>query len=275
MSEATPTVTDRPQRLAVLGAGAMGSALIQGWLQAGLLRPDQLCACDVSPTARAQLAETGIAVTADPAEAAADCDVLVVAVKPYDVAAVVTAALAHRAEPALLVSIAAGVTLSQLEALAPTAAVVRVMPNTPALVGEGAAAYALGSRANADDGVLVATLLNAVGRAVQVKEPLLDAVTGLSGSGPAYVFVLIEAMADGGVRGGLPRDVALELAAQTVLGAAKMVLTGDEHPAALKDRVASPGGTTIAGLAALEAAGFRSAAIEAVTAATQRSRELG
>jgi pyrroline-5-carboxylate reductase len=153
--------------------------------------------------------------------------------------------------------------------------VIRAMPNTPALVGMGAAAYCLGSTATRDDAATAARLLGAVGLAVEVPERLMDAVTGLSGSGPAYVYLVIEALADGGVRSGLPRADALKLAAQTVLGAASMVMETGEHPAVLKDMVTSPGGTTIAGLAELERHGLRAALIDAVTAATRRAAELG
>ena len=149
------------------------------------------------------------------------------------------------------------------------------MPNTPCLVGQGASAYALGARATDQDAEIVQRMMSAVGVAFRLEESYLDAVTGLSGSGPAYVYLLIEALSDGGVRVGLPRSVAATLAAQTVRGAAEMVLVQGEHPAVLKDRVASPGGTTIAGLHALEEHGLRSAAIAAVVAATQRARELG
>jgi pyrroline-5-carboxylate reductase len=174
----------------------------------------------------------------------------------------------------LFVSIAAGVTIARLSAGLGTDRVIRVMPNTPCLVGKGAAAFARGPSATPADGERVAKLLNAVGLAFELDEKLLDAVTGLSGSGPAFVYVVIEALSDGGVRMGLPRHVATQLAAQTVLGAAQMVL-GGEHPAVLKDRVASPGGTTIAGLQALEDRGLRAALIAAVEAATERSKELG
>ena len=196
---------------------------------------------------------------------------------PLDVAA----ALADAAEmaagaPRLVISIAAGVTLAALEAaVAENFRIIRAMPNTPALVGHGAAGYCLGSRATPADAATAQALLGAVGLAVQVPERLMDAVTGLSGSGPAYIYLIIEALADGGVRAGIPRADAARLAAQTVLGSAAMVLETGEHPAVLKDMVTSPGGTTLAGLAVLERHGVRSALIEAVTAAAGRAAELG
>jgi pyrroline-5-carboxylate reductase len=175
----------------------------------------------------------------------------------------------------LVVSIVAGLRLADLaRGLGPEIRLVRVMPNTPCLVGRGASGYCLGERATAEDGRLVRQLFESVGIAVEVEEKLLDAVTGLSGSGPAFVYVMIEALSDGGVRMGLPRQVATALAAQTVLGAAAMVIATGEHPGVLKDRVASPGGTTIAGLQALEAGGLRAALMAAVEAAARRSSEL-
>jgi pyrroline-5-carboxylate reductase len=176
----------------------------------------------------------------------------------------------------LLISIAAGVSIATLQEYAgPDVRVIRVMPNTPALVHKGSAAYALGVGTTEADAETAEAVFSSVGRAYEVAESLLDAVTGLSGSGPAYVYLAIEALADGGVRMGLPRDLAVQLAAQTVSGAAEMVLRTTLHPAQLKDMVASPGGTTIAGLAVLEAHSVRGAFIEAVEAATLRSRELG
>ena len=175
----------------------------------------------------------------------------------------------------LVVSIAAGVTLKSLAEQLGDRRLVRVMPNTPCLVGASASGYSAGAAASKEDVALVGRLLNAVGKAFALPEHLLDAVTGLSGSGPAFVYTVIEAMTDGGVHVGLPRDVAIALAAQTVLGAARMVLETGQHPMVLKDAVASPGGTTIAGLHALERGGLRAALMNAVEAATKRSQELG
>lgn len=265
-------------RIGFIGAGQMALALARGWTAAGLIRPDQLAAVDPVAAARDRFAAELSGATVSDVDAVAatlgKSDVIVLAVKPQQM----TAALASGGfidDSKLVISIAAGVPLAALEASLPQGRLVRVMPNTPALVGEGASAFALGRGATATDRQLVEQLLAAVGVAVCVDEKLLDAVTGLSGSGPAFVYVFIEALADGGVLAGLPRDVALKLAAQTVKGAAEMVLATGEHPGLLKDRVASPGGTTIAGLAVLEDAGFRGAAVRAVEAAARRATELG
>jgi pyrroline-5-carboxylate reductase len=204
------------------------------------------------------------------------CKVLVLAVKPQMIPALLTEIHPVLLPNQLFISIAAGITLAQLaEGLGEPTRIVRVMPNTPALVGMSATAFSVNARTTVEDVALVTKLFQAIGIAFPVAEKLLDAVTGLSGSGPAYVYVMIEALADGGVRAGLPRDVAQQLAAQTVLGSAQMVLTTGRHPGALKDAVASPGGTTIAGLHALEQAGFRGAVMDAVLAAAQRAEELG
>jgi pyrroline-5-carboxylate reductase len=263
------------QGVAVLGVGAMGSALVRGWLSAEIIEPDRIAVYDVMPGRAAELAaELGVHAADDPLAAVAGADAVLLAVKPADVRGALEQIAAAQPAP-LLVSIAAGVPLATLESCVPRWPVVRVMPNTAALVGAAASAYALGHAADESHARLAERLLSAVGRAWPVKESLLNAVTGLSGSGPAYVYLAIEALADGGVRCGLPRDVAQALAAQTLLGAARMVLETGQHPAALKDKVCSPGGTTIAGVAALEAHGFRAALIEAVTAATRRADELG
>jgi pyrroline-5-carboxylate reductase len=255
----------------------MATALANGWIAAGLLDRTAAVASDPHPNARDRFtATTGIRTTATNADVLAACSVIVLAVKPQVMAAVLSDVRSHVTRNHLLVSIAAGITLDQLaDHLGRDSRVVRVMPNTPALVGASAAGFAAGTAATPDDVLLVGKLFSSVGTAFPLPEKLLDAVTGLSGSGPAFVYVFIEALADGGVRAGLPREVALNLAAQTVLGSAKMVLETGTHPAALKDAVASPGGTTIAGLHALERAGFRAAAMDAVVAATDRASELG
>jgi pyrroline-5-carboxylate reductase len=263
-------------RIGMIGAGQMATALGQGLVQAGLIGREQLLAADPSAEARERFARaTGAKTTADNLEAAVWAEVLWLAVKPQQMPQVLAQLRGKIGPRHLVVSIAAGVRLAALaESLGPEMRLVRVMPNTPCLVGLGACAYCLGSRATRADGQLVADLLGAVGAAHQVDEKLMDAVTGLSGSGPAFVYVMIEALSDGGVRMGLPRQVAQALAAQTVRGAAEMILATGEHPAVLKDRVASPGGTTIAGLQALESGGLRAALIAAVEAATRRSIEL-
>lgn len=263
-------------RFAFLGAGQMASALAGGMLRAKLVPASAVIASDPYEASRQAFRSATQAETTDDNRAAiGNADVVVLAVKPQVLGGVLAEIRDHLPPAALVISIAAGVTLSQLEnALPATARVVRVMPNTPALVGQGAAAYSLGRNATSEDGALVQTILQTVGVARAVSETLLDAVTGLSGSGPAYAYQVIEALSDGGVKMGLPRAIATELAAQTLLGAATMVLTTGKHPAQLKDDVTSPGGTTIAGLHALEAGGLRDALISAVEAATRRATEL-
>jgi pyrroline-5-carboxylate reductase len=255
----------------------MAGALARGWLAAGLVSPATCRASDPYPAARTKFQEqTGIPAAADNKEVVVASDVLVVAVKPQTVPALLDEIRGVVTERHLVVSIAAGITLKQLaDGLSAKRRLVRVMPNTPCLLGASATAFAAGPGARPEDPALVERLFDAVGKAFALPEPLLDAVTGLSGSGPAFVYVMIEALADGGVRMGLARDVALALAAQTVLGSARMVLETGQHPGVLKDAVASPGGTTIAGLHALERGGFRAAVMDAVEAATKRSAELG
>ena len=266
----TPSFADDRVRIAFIGAGKMASALA-----AGVRSRADVVAYDVKADARAAFAKaTGAAVVDSLEEAVAGADAIVLAVKPAIVPRVLEDLAAQRTE-ACIISIAAGVTLQTMQTALPDARLVRVMPNTPAMVGQGAAAMARGELAGPGDAKLCRALLESVGVVEEVPEPLLDAVTGLSGSGPAYGFVIIEALADAGVRMGLPRPMAITLAAQTMKGAAAMVLETGEHPGVLKDSVTSPGGTTIAGLAELEANGLRSALIEAVTAATEKSRELG
>ena len=260
-----------------LGAGKMATALARGFIQAELVGPKDMVAADPVAAARKHFTEEiGVSTTESNTEVAKTANVLILAVKPDQCTAVLTRLRAKFTEDHLLISIAAGVTLTKLEGgLPPGARVIRVMPNTPALVGRGASGFALGKSATAADGELAKRLLSAVGLAFQVKESLLDAVTGLSGSGPAYVYQFIEALSDGGVAAGLPRDVATKLAAQTVLGAAKMVLETGQHPGALKDQVTSPGGTTIEGLHELEKGRMRAIVMSAVRAATEKSKKLG
>lgn len=264
-------------RIGFIGAGRMATALARGLIQAGVTGPEGIVAADPSPAAaEAFRAASGGRVVEGNLAVVEASEVVFLAVKPQQMAEVLGELRGQVNARHLVVSIAAGVRLELLARhLGAGPRLVRVMPNTPCLVGQSASGYALGPGTTPADARLVEQLLTAVGTAHAVDEKLLDAVTGLSGSGPAFVYVLIEALADGGVRMGLPREVALALAAQTVRGSAEMVLATGEHPAVLKDRVASPGGTTIAGLKALEEHGFRAALLAAVEAATRRSIELG
>jgi pyrroline-5-carboxylate reductase len=264
-------------KIGFLGAGKMATALARGFVNAKLVTAKQLFAADPFESAREHFTkETGAKTLAVNLEVAQAANVLILATKPDQVAAALAEISGAFTKKHLLISIAAGVTISKLENNLPAGArVIRVMPNTPALVGTGASAFTLGKNATAADGELAKRLLSAVGVALQVKESLLDAVTGLSGSGPAYVYQFIEALSDGGVAAGLPRDIATKLAAQTVLGGAKMVLETGQHPGALKDQVTSPGGTTIEGLHALEKGKLRATVISAVRAATEKSKKLG
>ena len=255
-------------RLVVMGGGRMGEALVAGLLNAGWSAAD-IAVVEKVAARRDELASryAGLAVS----DAAEPADGAVIAVKPGDVQAACEAVKAER-----VLSIAAGVPLAKLEQwVGAGVPVVRAMPNTPALVGAGASAVAAGSAAGPDDLDWAESVLGAVGQVVRVPEGLLDAVTGLSGSGPAYVFLVAEALIDGGVLAGLPRDVSVTLAVQTLLGSARLLAESPEGAEALRAAVTSPGGTTAAGLRALEARGVRSAFLEAVMAATERSRQLG
>jgi pyrroline-5-carboxylate reductase len=260
-----------------VGAGQMARALASGFVAGKLVDAANVVAADPFPEAGQHFTDAvpNSRMLASNAAVLAAVDVIVLAVKPQVVANAMAELAAADKTDKLFVSIVAGTPLATLSAGLKTERVVRVMPNTPCLVGLGAAAYAMGPGATPEDGNLVGKLLGSVGIAFQLGEHLLDAVTGLSGSDPAYVYTMIEALSDGGVRAGLPRPTATALAAQTVLGAAQMVVSTGEHPGVLKDRVTSPGGTTIAGLQVLERHGVRSALIDAVEAATSRSQELG
>ncbi|MGE5194083.1 MAG: pyrroline-5-carboxylate reductase [Deltaproteobacteria bacterium] len=268
---------DAHKRVGFIGAGKMATALAHGLCQTGFTTPDRIVASDVSAAAREAFAASTRARTVESnADVLAHGEIVVLAVKPQHFRPVLGELKSHVGLQHLIVSIAAGIALETMAAvLGRDRRLVRVMPNTPCLVGTSASAYCLGGAASVEDGRLVARLLDAVGISFELPEQLLDSVTGLSGSGPAFVCLVIEALADGGVKMGLPRDVSLKLAAQTVLGTARMVLETGQHPAALKDAVASPGGTTIAGLHELERGALRGCLMSAVEAATLRSRELG
>jgi pyrroline-5-carboxylate reductase len=263
-------------RVALLGGGKMGAALVGGLLDGGW-EPDALSIAEIDGERRIALEQQfpKVRVVPSAAWAVADADVVVIAVKPGDVEATLDTALPALGTETLVVSIAAGVTIERLESFAPDRPVVRAMPNTPALVGLGASAIAGGTHAQGEHLDLAERLLGSVGIVVRVGEPLLDAVTGLSGSGPAYVFLVAEAMIEAGVLVGLPRDVAGKLVVQTLLGSATLLARDGSGPEALRAAVTSPGGTTAEGLRELETHGLRAALLDAVSAATLRSRELG
>jgi len=256
----------------------MATALLGGVVKAGIVAPKEIGVTDRhTPATEAAVAQYGVTAFPDNRSLVQAAEAILLCVKPNDALdALREAGEGGLFRDKLLISIVTGVSVEKLEAAAgPGVRVIRVMPNTPALVGKGAAALARGAAATDADVALTRQIFEAVGKIVEVKESLLDAVTGLSGSGPAYIYLVIEALADGGVRVGLSRDLALQLAAQTVAGAAAMVLETGLHPAVLKDQVTSPGGTTIAALESLERNGARHAMIEAVRVAAERSKELG
>ena len=261
-----------------IGTGQMATALATGFIGTKTLDPSKLFGCDAVPAAAKVFAsKTGATVLGSIEELAARSEIAFVAVKPQQIAEVLEELSALRecgANP-LWISIVAGTPIWKYwRQLGDSMRLVRVMPNTPCLVGAGASAFAASEGATNEDIELTKTLFATVGQVVEVEEYQLDAVTGLSGSGPAYVYMMIESLSDGGVKMGLPRDLALKLATQTVFGSARMVLETGEHPAVLRDRVSSPQGTTIHGTHALERRGFRAAVIGAVEAATRRAREI-
>jgi len=260
-----------------LGAGKMATALAGAFIRSGIVKTKDVTASDVSNASLSSFIKlTGAKGTGSNLDLAKVAQILILAVKPDQVIDVLSEIREGFSAKQLLISIAAGVPISKLEtALDNKARIVRVMPNTPALVGESATAFALGKFATSEDAALTMKLFSSVGIAFQLKESLLDAVTGLSGSGPAYVYTFIEGLSDGGVAAGLPRDVATKLAVQTLIGSAKMVMETGEHPGLLKDMVTSPGGTTIEGLHELEKGKFRGTLISAVRAATEKSKKLG
>jgi len=268
--------TGQTYKIGFLGAGKMATALALGWHRAGLIGPGQCLACDPVEKARAQFTQaTGFDCLAEASKVIQQSEIVVLAVKPQSLRDLLELTCSDLTSKKLVLSIIAGASLDRLHNALGHTRIVRIMPNTPCRVGESATAYCLGSGTTAEDSALVSRLFNSVGRAFPLPESLMDAVTGLSGSGPAFVFLIIEALADGGVRAGLSREVAQVLAAQTVMGAAKMVLETGVHPGQLKDEVASPAGTTIAGLFELEQSSIRGALMRAVEAAAKRSAELG
>lgn len=265
------------KKIGIIGGGKMGSVLIGGVISRNLIPAVHIT---VSDTILERLEELktiyGVNTTSDNKEALAASDIIILAVKPQNMAEVLEGMSVAFHQNQLIISIAAGIPTKFIEGFfGKGPRVVRVMPNTPALIGEGAAALAGGSYATEEDLDMARAIFESVGITVSVKEDLMDAVTGLSGSGPAYVFLIIEALADAGVNLGLSRDVALKLSAQTIMGASKLFLSGNKHPAELKDMVTSPGGTTIAGLKALEEGKLRATLMAAVEAAALRSRDLG
>lgn len=265
------------KKIVFLGSGNMAEAFVKGLLSSGTAEEGEILCADPRPERREELHKRyGVEVVADNVAATERGDIVVLSVKPQTIDVLleeIAPAIDHRK---LVISIAAGVPIAAISRkLGAGVRIIRTMPNTPALVGAGATALARGPHATDADLAQALALFEAVGTVAIVEEHMLDAVTGLSGSGPAFVFLAIEALADGGVKVGLARPVALALAAQTVLGAAKLVLETGEHPGRLKDQVTSPGGTSIAGVHALEEGGLRAALIAAVEVATRRSRELG
>ena len=265
------------QSIGFIGGGNMGEALIRGLLSTGLFPAERITVYDVSASRIAYLAkEYGIGTSRNVSELAASSGILLLAVKPQTMSAVLNELRSHVAHGPLVISIAAGIPLAMLQGALPEGtAVVRVMPNTPALVLKGASALSRGKNVSVEQMEMSLALFRAVGKAVETEEKWMDTVTGLSGSGPAFVLLMIEALIDSGVLMGLPRHLSRELAVQTVLGTALMVDQTGKHPGELKDMITSPGGTTIYGLKVLEAKSVRGAFMEAVEAASKRSEELG
>ena len=262
-------------KLTIIGLGKMGTALLQGLISSGLYQADEITACDpFLEDSDSNERYFNIKTMKDNISGVKTADIIILAVKPQLMSGI-TKEIADYTDGKLLISIAAGISIEKLRTqVADKARIVRVMPNTPALIGEGMSAFCTEKGISASDRKTVEEILQSFGEVVEVEERLMDAVTGLSGSGPAYIYMIIEALADGGVLMGLPRDTAQKLAAQTVLGSARMVMETGKHPGELKDAVTSPAGTTIRALEILEEKGLRSALIEAVKAAAERSREL-
>jgi pyrroline-5-carboxylate reductase len=268
----------RDKKICILGTGNMGEALVGGLISSASSKPQNIICTDVREAKLKTIQEEyGVRTTPKNLEAVADADIIIYAVKPQIMAAVLNETAEKLDMSKLIISIAAGVPMEAIEScLNKKLRLIRVMPNIAAAVKEAATAVAAGKNATEEDIKLAMTVFNSIGRTVFIPENyLMDAITGLSGSGPAYIFLIVEALADAGVKVGLSRQEALFLSAQTVLGAAKMLIETREHPGQLRDRVTSPGGTAIAGLATLEQGGLRTTLINAVEVATNRSKELG
>jgi pyrroline-5-carboxylate reductase len=267
----------KDKRIGIIGAGAMGSALCRGLVNAGAAEAASILLSDPHAEHLRTLGDAvGVRTTDSNADVAEFADLIVLAVKPMTIPSVLVDISGHVGPRKLVISIAAGIHTATIESgLAAPVPVVRAMPNTAAQVNAGACAFCRGAHATDEHLAQAAAVFESVGTAIRVEERMMDAVTALSGSGPAYVYLMIEALIDGGVKAGLPRDLAHQLAAQTVFGASRMVIETGRHPAQLKDMVATPSGTTITALAALEHAGFRAALIDAVERAALRSAELG
>lgn len=264
------------KKIGFIGGGAIAEAILSGMLQAGLVRASNIHVAEIVGTRRDYLQTTYQVQAYADGKAVGDLvDVLFLTVKPQVVHSVLKSIYKNVRKDTLIISVVAGFTIESLQEYFPKHHVIRVMPNTPVAVGEGMAAITLGQYATEEDKTIAMTIFSSVGKAVVLSESAMDAVTGLSGSGPGYAFVIIDALADAGVKMGLPRDVSITLAAQTLLGSAKMVLETGQHPAQLRDMVTSPGGTTIAGIYELERQAVRGALIDAVEAATNKSRAMG
>ncbi|MHA1967253.1 MAG: pyrroline-5-carboxylate reductase [Candidatus Hodarchaeales archaeon] len=264
------------ESIGVIGSGKMGTALVKGLLKEKLVEHDQIFAYDILHENLMKLVkETGINAALNNLQIVEQCSIIFICVKPQVFETALQKLQTYFTNNHLVISIAAGVPLTVVEKLTANARCVRVMPNIAFQVGEGAAGFSLGTRNDSRDSEIVEIVFGSLGKVFQFPEYLLDAVTGLSGTGPAYVFVMIEALADGGVLAGLPRREALILSAQTVMGAAKLLLEQNVHPGVLKDAIMSPGGTTASALQLMEARGFRSILIDAVEVATKKSQFLG
>lgn len=258
-----------------IGAGRMAFAMIRGFINQKMVAPQQIIASDIDGRSREQIRQLGASVTPCNQETATKSDILFLSVKPQVISNVLSEIKPVLSDRTLVISVAAGVEISTIQGvLGDSVRVIRVMPNTPMLIGKGASGFARGPNVTDCDIRMAKGFLDSVGISMETSETTLDAVTGVSGSGPAYAFTLMEAMADGGVKMGLSRDVALTLAAQTVAGAAEMLLTTRQHPAVMRDEIVSPAGTTAHGYHALEKGGFKNTVINAVEAATLRSMEL-